>query len=214
MKKFLMACAALAFAAAPTFAQEASEKTEVAKVATTPAVEKIEKIEVNKDGSLTGNVFATVEDKNQPVDAKVTLSSEGVVIEAVQAEDGVFSFANVAPGAYTLTGSAAGFTGGQVFDVAPHAGGCSTCNLGLQSTSDVVYESSPVYDAPVSACGSCGSTCGSCCGGGGFGGGGFSGGGIGRRLLGSRPLLRAGLIGGVVAIAVSDDDDDDASADQ
>ena len=88
MKKFLMACAALAFAAAPTFAQEASEKTEVAKVATTPAVEKIE---VNKDGSLTGNVFATVEDKNQPVDAKVTLSSEGVVIEAVQAEDGVFS---------------------------------------------------------------------------------------------------------------------------
>jgi len=211
MKKFLMACAALAFAAAPTFAQEASEKTEVAKVATTPAVEKIE---VNKDGSLTGNVFATVEDKNQPVDAKVTLSSEGVVIEAVQAEDGVFSFANVAPGAYTLTGSAAGFTGGQVFDVAPHAGGCSTCNLGLQSTSDVVYESSPVYDAPVSACGSCGSTCGSCCGGGGFGGGGFSGGGIGRRLLGSRPLLRAGLIGGVVAIAVSDDDDDDASADQ
>ena len=213
MKKFLMACAALAFAAAPTFAQEASEKTEVAKVATTPAVEKIEKIEVNKDGSLTGNVFATVEDKNQPVDARVTLSSEGVVIEAVQAEDGVFSFANVAPGAYTLTGTAAGFTGGQVFDVAPHAGGCSTCNLGLQSTSDVVYESSPVYDAPVSACGSCGSTCGSC-GGGGFGGGGFSGGGIGRRLLGSRPLLRAGLIGGVVAIAVSDDDDDDASADQ
>ena len=138
MKKFLMACAALAFAAAPTFAQEASEKTEVAKVATTPAVEKIE---VNKDGSLTGNVFATVEDKNQPVDAKVTLSSEGVVIEAVQAEDGVFSFANVAPGAYTLTGSAAGFTGGQVFDVAPHAGGCSTCNLGLQSTSCLLYTS-------------------------------------------------------------------------
>ena len=198
MKKFLMACAALAFAAAPTFAQQASEKTEVAKVATTPAVEKIE---VNKDGSLTGNVFATVEDKKQPVDARVTLSSEGVVIEAVQAEDGVFSFANVAPGAYTLTGTAAGFTGGQVFDVAPHAGGCSTCNLGLQSTSDVVYESSPVYDAPVSACGSCGSTCGSC------GGGGFGGGGGGGGLLGNRRLLRLGLIGGVVAIAVSDDDD-------
>jgi len=215
MKKFLMACAVFAFAAAPTFAQEATDqKTEVAKVAA-PAVEKIE---VNQDGSLTGKVFATVNEENKPVDAKVTLSSEGVVIEAVQAENGVFSFANIAPGSYTLTGSAAGLAGGQAYEVAPYAGtGCSSCNLGLQSTDSVVHQSSPVYDAPVSACGSCGSACGSCgggLGGGGFGGGGGVGGGIGRRLLGGRPLLRAGLIGGVVAIAVSDDDDDDASADQ
>ena len=114
----------------------------------------------------------------------------------------MFSFANIAPGAYTLTGSAAGFAGGQAFEVAPYAGtGCSTCNLGLQSTGSVVHQSSPVYDAPVSACGSCGSTCGSC------GGGGFGGGGGGGGLLGNRRLLRLGLIGGVVAIAVSDDDD-------
>ena len=212
MKKFLMACAALAFAAAPTFAQEATDqKTEAAKA----AVPAIQKIEVNQDGSLTGKVFATVEDEDKPVDAKVTLSSEGVVIEAVQTEDGVFSFANIAPGSYTLTGTAAGFAGGQAYEVAPYAGtGCSSCNLGLHSTSDVVHQSSPVYDAPVSACGSCGSTCGSCGGVSGGGGGFGGGGGIGRRLLGSRPLLRAGLIGGVVAIAVSDNDDDDASADQ
>ena len=210
MKKFLMACAALAFAVAPAVAQEATgQKTEVAETAKA-AIPAVEKIEINQDGSLTGKVFAAVEDENKPVDAKVTLSSEGVVIEAVQAENGVFSFANVAPGSYTLTGSAAGFAGGQAYEVAPYAGtGCSSCNLGLHSASDVVYQGSPVYDAPVSACGSCGGGIG---GGGGAGFGG--GGGIGRRLLGGRPLLRAGLIGGVVAIAVSDDDDDDASADQ
>ena len=40
MKKFLMACAAFAFAAAPTFAQEATDqKTEVATAA--PAVKKL-----------------------------------------------------------------------------------------------------------------------------------------------------------------------------
>ncbi len=211
MKKFLLACAALVFAASPTFAQEATnQKTEAAEVVA-PAVKKIE---VNEDGSLSGKVFATVKSQETPVDAKVTLLSEGVVIEAVQAENGVFSFANIAPGSYMLTGSTAGFTGGQAYEVAPFAGsGCSSCDLGLQSTSDVVYQDSAVYDAPVSACGSCGSTCGSC-GGGGFGGGGISGGGgFAGRLLGSRPLLRAGLIGGVVAIAVSDDDDD-VSADQ
>lgn len=209
MKKFLMAFAALAFAAAPAFAQEATEKTEttVAPVA--------QKIEINEDGSLSGKVFAKVADEETPVDAKVTLlSNEGVVIEAVQAENGAFAFANVAPGAYTLTGTAAGFAGGQAYEVAPYAGtGCSSCSLGLQSTSDVVYQDSPVYDAPVSACGSCASPCGGC--GGGFGGGGFGGGGgIGSRLLGSRPLLRAGLIGGVVAIAVSGNNDDDVSADE
>ena len=151
---------------------------------------------------MTGKVFATVADENKPVDAKVTLSSEGVVIEAVQAENGVFSFANITPGAYTLTGSAAGFAGGQAYEVAPYSGsGCSSCSLGLQSTGSVVHQSSPVYDAPVSACGSCGGGIG----GGGIGGGGFGGGG--GRLLGGRRLLRLGLIGGVVAIAVSDDDD-------
>ena len=207
MKKFLLGCAALAFAANPTFAQETETTnvidavktvaTEVAETVeateTTPAVEKIE---VNKDGSLTGRVFAKVAGEETPVDAKITLASEGVVIDAVQAENGSFSFANIAPGSYTLTGTTQGYAGGQTYDVAPYAGtGCTSCNLGLQSTSDVVYQDAPIYDAPVSACGSCGSA-----GGGGFGGGG----GLGTR---GRRLLAAGLIGGVVAIAVSDDDD-------
>ena len=218
MKKFLLGCAALAFAAAPAFAQEieTTQATDVAKTAvaevaqavkeTVPAVETIE---VNEDGSLTGKVFAKVAGEETPVDAKVTLASEGVVIDTVQSENGSFSFANIAPGAYTLTGATQGFAGGQAYDVAPYAGtGCSSCNLGLQSTSEPIYQNSPVYDAPVSACGS---TCGTCGGGGGgFGGGGIGGGG---GLFTPRRLLAAGLVGGVIAIAVSDDDDD-VSADE
>ena len=201
MKKFLL-CSALVLAASPAFAQVA----DVEKTAATAAVETvktvapaIEKIEVNKDGSLTGNVFAKVAGEETPVDAKVTLASEGVVIDAVQTENGSFSFANIAPGAYTLTGTTQGFAGGQSYDVAPFAGtGCTSCNLGLQSVSAPIQQSSPIYNAP---CGSCGSTCSSC----GGGGGGFGGGGgLGTR---GRRLLTAGLIGGVIAVAVSDDDD-------
>ena len=222
MKKFLLGCAALACVASPAFAQMNEIRTEaqVSQVAA-PAVRKIE---VNQDGSLSGRVFANVAGASTPVDAKVTLASEGVVIEAVQTENGSFSFANIAPGSYTLTGATAGYAGGQTFDVAPYAGtGCASCNLGLQSTSAPIYQTqnSPIYNAPVSACQSCASPCGgSACGGGiaggrGFGGG-FGGGGIGAGgggLLSGRNLLRAGLIGGVIAIAV-DDDDDDVSADQ
>ena len=205
MKKIILSCAVLAFAVAPTFAQEvANEKKEVTKVAD-PVVEKVE---VNQDGSFSGKVFAKIDNQETPVEAKVTLLSDGVVLDAVQTENGSFSFANIAPGAYTLTGTTTGFAGGQAFEVAPYAGtGCASCNLDLHSTSNVVHQDSAIYDAPVSACGSCGSSCGSC-GGGGFGGGG----GIGRGLLRRRPLLTAGIIGGVVAIAV--DNDDDASADQ
>lgn len=202
MKKFLLGCTALVFAAAPAFGQMADmQQTEATQVA--------QKIEVNQDGSLTGTVYANVAGEETPVDAKITLVSEGVVVEAVQTENGSFSFANIAPGSYTITGATPGFAGGQAYEVAPYNGtGHAPFNLGLQSTNNVVYQNpTAFYNAPVS---SVSSTVG--------GGGGISGGGIGRgRLfggrLGGRRLLRAGLIGGVVAIAVSDDDDD-VSADQ
>ena len=218
MKKFLLSCTALVFAAAPAFGQMADTQHSTVTQVSQPLAPLIEKIEVNQDGSLSGKVYAKVAGEDTPVDAKVTLASEGVVIEAVQTENGSFSFANIAPGAYTLTGATAGYAGGQTFEVAPYAGtGCTSCNLGLQSTSAPIQQSSPVYNAPVSACQSCASPCGgSTCGGGGFGGGG-AGIGSGRLLgggLNNRRLLRAGLIGGVVAIAVSDDDDDDVSASQ
>lgn len=194
MKKLLLVCAALAFAASPALAQE----TKVQETETTAALKApvVQKVEATKDGKLVGKVFTEVDGKKQPIDAKITLSSDGKVLESVMAENGVFSFSNATPGAYTITGSAVGFTGGQAFEVAPYSsGGMSSVDLGLQSV-DTGCGSSVVYDAPVAAssCGSCGG------GGGGFGGGG----GIG----GSRRLLRLGLIGGVVAIAVSGDDDD------
>ena len=220
MKNFLLGCVALALATAPAIAQETVVQTEI-------MAPSVKKIEINEDGSLTGKVYAKVASEETPVDAKITLAKDGVVIEAVQTENGSFSFANIAPGSYTLIGSAQGFSGAQSYEVGPYAGSGCSCNLGLQSTSDVVYQNSPVYDAPVSAsspCTSCGSGGfsssyssggfggGGFGGGGGIGGGGFGGGGrlLGGRL-GGRRLLRAGLIGGVVAIAV-DNDDDDVSA--
>ena len=224
MKNFLLGCVVLALATAPVIAQEVVEQAEI-------IAPSVERIEINEDGTLTGKVYANVASEETPVDAKVTLAKDGVVLEAVQTENGSFSFANISPGSYMLIGSARGYSGAQSFEVGPYAGSGCSCNLGLQSTNNAVYQESPVYDAPVTAaapCTSCGSAgisspCGSC-GGGGFSGGGFSGGGIGGggfgggggRLLGGRlggrRLLRAGLIGGVVAIAVDDDDDDDVSA--
>ena len=107
----------------------------------------VERIEINEDGSLTVKVYAKVASEEIPVDAKVTLAKDGVVIESVQTENGSFSFANIAPGAYqTVTYGSGG-------------GGVSS-------------------------------------------GGGFGGGRLLGRRFGRRGLLCAGLIGGVVAIAV------------
>ena len=209
MKNFLLGCVALALATAPAIAQETVVQTEI-------MAPSVKKIEINEDGSLTGKVYAKVASEETPVDAKITLAKDGVVLEAVQSENGSFSFANISPGSYMLIGSAQGYSGAQSFEVGPYAGSGCSCNLGLQSTNNAVYQESPVYDAPVTAaapCTSCGSAGISSCGGGGFSGGGFGGGGrlLGGRL-GGRRLLRAGLIGGVVAIAVDDDDDDVSAA--
>ncbi len=160
------------------------------------------------DGVLRGKVFSDVEGVRKPLDAKITLSSEGVVLDTVKAdEDGLFSFQGVEPGAYQLFGSADGFVGGETYDVQPHsgeAGGCSACNLSLQS--DATPCSQTVYQAPASAC-SCN---GGGLGGGRFGGGGLSGGRLGGGgLFSGRRLLALGVTGGVIAIATSDDDNDD-----
>ena len=217
MKKFLLGCAAIAFAATPAFGQMADIQRTPATQVSHVVAPSVKKIEVNQDGSLTGKVYAKVAGEDTPVDAKVTIAHEGVVIEAVQTENGSFSFANIAPGSYTLTGATPGFAGGQAFDVAPYAGtGCS-CSLGLQSTNASVFQNSPMYNAPVSSfqsspsvysSGSAYSSGGIVGGGGGFGGsGGIRSGRLLGGRLGGRRLLRAGLIGGVVAVAVSDDDD-------
>ena len=175
-------------------------------------------VSLDNEGNLLGKAFVAGEET--PLEAKVTIAnSEGVVVDSVVSqEDGSFAFTNVAPGTYNMYGASSNYVAAQTFDVLPHSGGtgCSSCDLGLTSYSEPVYET--YASAPCGSCSAAPSPCG--CGGGGGGGligrggGGLLGGGGGGGLLSSR-LVRFGAIGGIVAIATSDDDDDDdASPDQ
>lgn len=181
------------------------------------SAQSTEGISLDANGQLVGKALVTGEET--PVEAKVTIAKDGVVLDTVQAkEDGSFSFANLEPGTYNMYGSAANFVGAQTVDVLPYSGGgCSSCSLGMNSYSSASYDT--YASAPVSACSSC-SPCGGCGGRGGLfggrllGGGGFGGGlGGGGGLLGggggglfSSRLFRLGAIGGVVAIATSSPD--------
>lgn len=164
-------------------------------------------IAMTQDGSLKGKVFTEAAGVRTPLNAKVTLSSEGVVVDSVQADkDGTFSFAGIEPGSFQIIGAADGLVGGQAINVQPFAaeaiggGGCSSCNVALEPISDAPCTTcgQDLYQSPASSCG---------CGSGGGGGGGLLGRGGG--LLSNRRLLALGGIGGIIAIATSDDDDDD-----
>jgi hypothetical protein len=191
--KKIVAIVAVCVFAAPIVAQEQAES-----VSEAVSVSKNVQVMLNAEGVLEG--VAVVEGKTPvPVaDAKISLTANGKVVDEVKTDEkGNFSFANVAPGAYQMMGTADGFVGSQSFDVAGFApaSSCSACSLGMNAvSSDVAYDS--FSQAPL---GSFSSSCG-----GGIGGGGRLGGG--RGILGSR-LGRLGLIGGVVAIAVSGDND-------
>lgn len=180
-----------------------------------------EGISLDSDGQFVGKAFVAGEDT--PVEAKITMAKDGVVVDTVKAkEDGSFSFANLEPGTYNMYGTSANYVGAQTIDVLPYSGGgCSSCDMGMNTYSTASYDT--YASAPVSACSSC-SPCGGCgggrlfggrlLGGGGFGGGGglFGGGGGGLfgggggGLLGGSRLLRLGAIGGVIAIATSSPD--------
>ena len=180
----------------------------VACFATCTAANAQEAITLQEDGSLKGKAFVAATD--EAVDAKITLTQDGKVVETVTTDEkGNFSFANVEPGVYNMQGIADPYVGSAAVTVAPYAeaagcSSCSSCDLGMAAP-----------EAAYSTCGSApaqsfAAPCG-CNGGGGglLGGGGGSGGGLGGGggLL-SRPLLGLGVVGGIVAIAVSDDDDD------
>ena len=171
-------------------------------------------VSLDNEGNLLGKAFVAGEET--PLEAKVTIAnSEGVVVDSVVAqEDGSFAFTNVAPGSYNMYGATSSYIGAQTYDVVPYSGGtgCSSCDLGLTSYSEPVYET--YASAPCGSCSAAPSPCG--CGGGGGGGllgggGGLLGGGGGG--LFSNRLVRLGAIGGIVAIATSGDDDD-ASPDE
>ena len=184
------AAALVAFCSFATLANAQETKTEN----TTPAPVKMT---LDTDGNLVGKVFADVDGEKKPVEAKLTLIREGVTVKSVYAdEQGSFSFGNVAPGKYAVSGSAASYVGmSPVAVVAPVAPAPTP-------TANSFVLSSPSYGsyAPSASCSSCS---------GGYGGGGGFGGG--RFLGGNRRLLKLGLIGGIVGIAVSGDDDEDMS---
>ncbi len=169
-----------------------AQETETENATPTPV-----KMTLDAGGNLTGKVFADVDGEQQPVEAKLTLIREGVTVKSVYAdEQGSFSFGNVAPGKYAVSGSAANYVGlSPVTVVAPAAAPA------LAPAANNFVLSSPSYGsyAPSASCSTCS---------GGYGGGGFGG---NRFLGGNRRLLKLGLIGGIVGIAVSGDDDEEMS---
>jgi len=151
------------------------------------------------DGRLSGSVATG---NSQVPNAKVSLVSQGKVIDSVTAdESGSFSFANVNPGPYQIVGSADGMVGSSALNVAAFAdtGAAAPATVMLQASSaQTVYDSygstpvsafstnpvasyntgcgcSACSSAPVSSCNTCG------------------GGGIGSRLGGN---LGGGNFGG------------------
>ncbi len=165
----------------------------VAALTTCSAASAQEAATLSEDGTLAGKAFV-VENTDEAVEAKITLTQDGKVVDTVETdEQGNFSFTNVEPGVYSMLGTSNPYVGQSVLDVAPPSQGSvgSVHQLGMTaSTPQTVYQT--FSSAPAQS----------------FGG--TSGGGalVGGRLLGQRPLLRLGVIGGIVAIAVSDDDDD------
>jgi len=211
MKKFaaLLVCCLVATSA---MAQDATEANATVADATVKTVApQSVKVMLNKEGTLEGKAFLT--DSNEAAsNAKVSLTADGKVIDAVETDEkGNFAFANVAPGAYQMLGSADGYIGSQAYDVAgyasPAVSSCSACSLGMTSApSDVVYDN--YGSAPVSSlgCGACSSPCGNPC------GGGFGGGRLGGRLGGG--LLSNGRIGLIGLVGLAGLGGDDTSPDR
>ncbi len=165
------------------------------------------RVALNADGSLSGHVFAMLDNEQAPMVAEVKLVADGKTVAAGSTDIvGNFSFADVKPGEYTMAGVSGEYVGNQVVVVSAgdeavgeenasaytslalqvaYDGGCSTCG-------EVAYaEAAPIYSdvaAPVSSCSTCG---------GGFGGGGAVAGG------GGGSFRRLALIGAAVAIPVA-----------
>jgi hypothetical protein len=223
VRKTFSVVAATCLLASPALAQEINETlpetTATAAVQTVPTM-------LSAEGELSGTVIApttSVGEISEVANAKVSLVSQGKVIDVVTADEaGVFSFANVNPGEYQVVGSANGLVGSQTFKAASFSKTATAApsKVVLQpAASQSVYES--YGSAPVSSfMPSSTSTCNTCSAGGGSFGGRIGGGGIGSRLGGGlgrgtgRGLLaRPGLLLGLGGLAFIDDDDD-ASPDQ
>ncbi|QEG22825.1 carboxypeptidase-like regulatory domain-containing protein [Mariniblastus fucicola] len=206
IKKFAAVLMCCLFAAAATAQDAKIEAPAVASDAATTVVKKSVKVMLNEEGALEGKAFLE-ESKEVAANVKVSLSANGKVIDAVETDEkGNFSFANVAPGAYQMLGSADGYVGTQSYNVVPYSSPAvgSPCSLGMcGASSNVVYDN--YASAPVSSfsssCGSC-NTC----------GGGLGGGRLGGRLGGG--LLSNGRIGLIGLAGLAGLAGDDASPDR
>ena len=116
-----------AFTACTVDAQEADSQSELSPASVT----------LNADGELVGNAVANVNGEAQPVEAKITILKDGVVVDSIFAqEDGSFAFPSVAPGVYNMYGAAANFAGGAAVTVLPSSAPTSApLTLGLSSAS-------------------------------------------------------------------------------
>ena len=107
----------------PTFEEEASTE-EVASSDELIVDETAGKVMLKKDGTLTGTVFVLKDEEKQPINAKVSLSSDGVIIDSVKADEtGTFSFDNVEPGSYDMFATADNMVASQAVEVMPYADG-------------------------------------------------------------------------------------------
>jgi hypothetical protein len=206
IKKFA-ALVAVCVIAAPIVAQdlastEATTNAAVTAKSEAKVVPQVVKVMLTEEGKLEGKAFL-IDSKKAASNTKVTISADGKVVDAVETdEEGTFSFANVAPGAYQMLGTSDGFVGSQSYEVLPYSSPAvgSPCSMGMcGASSESVYDtySSQPVSSFSSTCGSC-NTC----------GGGVGGGRLGGRLGGG--LLSNGRIGliGLAGLAGLGGDDD------
>lgn len=179
-------------------------------------------IRVNEDGEFVGQTQAYVSGNWLPVEANVALVSNGVLLSKIVAEqDGSFSFPDIAPGSYTVYGTASSYCGQRAVTVLPERG-CCNCgdlnrcdNVGLGLTQDSGGSCySDLASAPAATfsqgTGFVGGFTGSpiVSSGGFFSGGGIAtGGGVASGVSGLR-LLAVGGIATAIAVGGGDDDDE------
>lgn len=218
--RHLWAVLALSLFAIPAMAQEAAENTtdapaeielptELVTEAAIPALATSSTAMIDELGTLHGFIYRVDGNQKLPVEAKVTLSKDGKVVESVMTdESGTFSIPNVEPGVYDMFAAADSFVGNQTYEVTGFSDqytGVAAVDMAVGTPAAATYvDAAPmtyaapaaqVYDnyssLPVSSFSSCqapvasySSGCGSCspcggCAGGRFGGGLGGGGGFG-----------------------------------
>ena len=205
----ILAIALTCFASTACFAQDSVDVSNDV-VSGDQDVVKIEKVNLDEEGKLKGFVFVLKDDEKTPVNAKVSLTTAGLIVDSVEAdESGVFSFPNVEPGSYEMFATAENMISANAVEVMPFTEGSpAVYNMEMSYTQPMETYAQPmavqsyetVYDsygaAPVQSFTDYGSSYGS------SGGGGYVGGG---RVLNRRRVALLGLFG-LLAIGDSSPD--------